>query len=110
LDLLDHRLALEDVAREVDLRSMPHLTLGQLRRLLVSEPVVKKALQVTVPPHAGWFPNEHQLPNQIQEFRMVRNPAAHEERVYREKALAVRRDLMGIGLMGVLAELVRRAG
>jgi len=96
--------------REVDLRRMPHLTLGQLRRLLVSEPVVKKALQVTVPPHAGWFTDEHQLPKHLEAFRTVRNPAAHEKRVDREKALAVRRDLMGIGVMGVLAELVRRAG
>ena len=96
--------------REVDLAAPSHLTLGSLRRILVDEPVVKRALQVTAPAHLGYFTDEHQLPTQIERLRRVRNPGAHDRAIEREALLELRGDLLGIGVMGTLAELVRRVG
>jgi hypothetical protein len=105
-----HECRIRVDGREVDLRRMPHLTLGALRRILLEEPVVKRALQVSASAHVGYFTDEFKLPKQLEQLQKLRNPAAHDSRIAREEVLELRGRLMGIGVMGELAELVRRTG
>lgn len=95
--------------RELDLgRPVPHQSLGTLRRLLLDDPVVKDAIRRVASAHVTYFTDEYRLPAQLEKVQELRNPAAHSEAVSRERLLRFRDELMGIGGMGVLVELVIR--
>lgn len=97
--------------RDLDLgRPLPHQTLGTLRRLLLEEPIVKKALQGAASGHVTYFTDRYKLPRQMERVQGLRNPAAHSQAVGREDVLRLRDELLGIGRPGVLVELVGRKG
>lgn len=95
--------------RELDLgRPVPHQTLGVLRRLLLDESIVKKALGRVASPHVTYFTDQYKLPGQLEKVQALRNPAAHSQAIGREEVLRLRDNLLGIGRMGVLVELLHR--
>jgi hypothetical protein len=98
--------------RELDLgRPVSHQTLGVLRRLLLDEPLVKKAISSVTSAHATYFTDKYKLPRQLEKVQVLRNPAAHSGAVSREELLKLRDELLGIGQMGMLVDLVvRKAG
>ncbi len=53
--------------RDLDLgRPLPRQTLGTLRRLLLEEPIVKKALQGAASGHVTYFTDRYKLPRQME--------------------------------------------
>jgi hypothetical protein len=95
--------------RELDLgRPVSHQTLGTLRRLLLDEPLVKDAIRRLGSAHVTFFTDEYRLPGQLEKVQALRNPAAHSDSVSRERLLKLRDELLGIGGMGVLVDLVTR--
>ena len=110
--LEDKRLAERLVrvdGRELDLgRPVQHQSLGALHRLLLEEPVVKEALKRVASRHVTYFTDTYKLPAQIAKLQALRNPAAHDSAVSRERLLTLRDELLGIGGMGMLVELVVR--
>jgi len=105
---LQDRLVRVD-GRELDLgRPVSHQTLGVLRRLLLDEPVVKKALGRVASAHVTYFTDEYKLPGRLAKVQALRNPAAHSAAIGREELLKFCDELLGIGGMGVLVDLVLR--
>lgn len=93
--------------RELDLgRLVPHQTLGTLRRLLLDEPTVKKALGRAGSRHVTYFTDAYKLPGRLERVQELRNPAAHGSEVTRDEVLRFREELLGIGRVGLLLELL----
>jgi hypothetical protein len=86
-------------------RRVPHQTLGSLQRLLEKEPVVRRALEASLPHDWRWL--EGVLPHQLEPLRGLRNPAAHNEAVTRGEIGRWRREILGIGCEGLLVRVVR---
>lgn len=90
--------------RSLDLGdSVPHQTLGVLRKLLQHSEVVKRALQRVLPPDVAWLTIA--LPDGLSALVELRNPAAHGERASREAVSAVRDEVLGVGGEGLMVRL-----
>jgi hypothetical protein len=94
--------------RELDLGGrVPHQSLGAIRGLLLREPAVAEGIRTVAPHELTYLTDEYKLPRHLEKIVGMRNPAAHTGGVSRAELLARREEILGIGQMGVLGEMVR---
>jgi hypothetical protein len=108
------RLALVDVPREarhanldgetVDVGTHGALSLSELAHVIAEEPQLNRALKGRLE-NGKWFAVS--LPAILRDLATHRNPAAHSDRVGREKAIELRDQIVGVGCIGTLVELAR---
>jgi hypothetical protein len=98
---------IEDRDTTIDLaRSVPRLTIGSVRHLLLHRPELKQAVQEAFPSRdAAWLTAT--LPDELEPLLALRNPAAHEERITRGRIAEWRQKILGIGCEGLLVRIVR---
>jgi hypothetical protein len=87
-------------------KSVPRQTIGAVRHLLVNRPELKRGVEETFPERdAAWLLAT--LPAELEPLLKLRNPAAHDERITRERIAAWRQRILGIGCEGLLVRIVR---
>ena len=87
-------------------KSVPRQTIGAVRHLLVNRPELKRGVEETFPERdAAWLTTT--LPAELEPLLKLRNPAAHDERITRERIAAWRQRILGIGCEGLLVRIVR---
>jgi hypothetical protein len=87
-------------------RSVPRQTIGSVRHLLVNRPELKRGVEEAFPVRdAAWLTSA--LPDELEPLLMLRNPAAHDERITRERIAEWRQRILGIGCEGLLVRIVR---
>jgi len=87
-------------------RSVPRQTIGSVRHLLSHRPEMKRAVEEAFPGRdAAWLTGT--LPDELEPLLELRNPAAHEERITRERIASWRQRILGIGCEGLLVRIVR---
>ena len=92
--------------RRLDLAGTPvHQTLGVLCALLKEEPVVQKGLRQALPHDCRWLLGE--LPGSLSRLVDLRNRGAHRTSVSGGELAAIRRQVMGVGLEGMIPRLLR---
>lgn len=91
--------------RSVDLASGELLSLGVLARLIGEDEQLNRTLKRRLVAHGEWFTAS--LPPVLKELSQLRNPAAHSQAISAESALRWRDRILGIGQLGLLAELDR---
>jgi hypothetical protein len=82
------------------------LSLGQLAHAIGGERELSQALNAVLRDQ-GWFTGS--LPPILEDFRNVRNQAAHAGRIDRKTATYWRNRMLGIGTDGIFAQLARTA-
>ena len=97
----------QDRKGDLDLgRSVPRQTIGSVRHLLTHGAEVKRVVQEAFPSRdAAWLTAT--LPAELEPLLELRNPAAHDERVTRERIAEWRQRILGIGCEGLLVRIVR---
>jgi hypothetical protein len=98
---------IQDGKTTIDLgRSVQRQTIGSVRHLLVNRPEVKRAVEEALPGRdAVWLTTT--LPQELEPLLKLRNPAAHDERITRERIAEWRQRILGIGCEGLLVRIVR---
>jgi hypothetical protein len=91
--------------RSVDLATGELRPLGVLSRLIGQDEQLNRTLKRRFSSGGEWFTSS--LPPVLGELSEVRNPAAHSGAVTAEVALTWRNHVLGIGRLGLLAELAR---
>jgi hypothetical protein len=87
-------------------RSVPRQTIGSVRHLLMTRPEMKRAVKEAFPDRdATWLTGT--LPDELEPLLALRNPAAHDERITRERIATWRQKILGIGCEGLLVRIVR---
>ena len=87
-------------------RSVPRQTIGAVRHLLIHRPEMKRAIEEAFPGRdATWLTTT--LPDELEPLLELRNPAAHDERITRERIAWWRQRILGIGCEGLLVRIVR---
>jgi hypothetical protein len=100
---VEDRMANVD-GRTIDLARGGLWTLGQLAHAIAEEERVNRALKRRLV-DGNWFAAN--LPPILADLAGERNPAAHTGRVSRDRAIARRNRLVGVGCDGVFAALSR---
>lgn len=91
--------------RSVDLAAGELWPLGVLARLIGEDEQINRLLKRRFSAHGEWFTAS--LPAVLKELSQLRNPAAHSVTVSAESALKWRDRVLGIGQLGLLAEMER---
>ena len=87
-------------------RSVPRQTIGSIRHLLAHRPEVKRGIEEAFPARdATWLTGT--LPAELEPLLELRNPAAHDERITRERIASWRQRILGIGCEGLLVRIAR---
>jgi hypothetical protein len=68
---------------------------------------VAEGIRTVAPNELPYLTDEYKLPRQLEKIMGMRNPAAHTGSVERSELLARREEILGIGQMGVLGEMMR---
>jgi hypothetical protein len=98
---------IQDRDGAIDLgRSVPRQTIGSVRHLLNHRPELRRAVEEAFPGRdATWLTGT--LPGELEPLLELRNPAAHEARITRERIASWRQRILGIGCEGLLVRIVR---
>jgi hypothetical protein len=98
---------IEDRKGTIDLgRAVPRQTIGSIQHFLLNRPEMKRAVGDAFPDRdAAWLTTT--LPAELEPLLGLRNPAAHDERITRERIAAWRQKILGIGCEGLLVRIVR---
>jgi hypothetical protein len=92
--------------RPLDLaRTVAHQPLGTIAHLLRNDDVLRKGVRTAFQHDWKWL--EGQLPAQLDPVVALRNPAAHSAAVARDRAAAIREQVLGIGCEGLIVQLAR---